>query len=70
MVHEVPDQDRFFREVFQCLKPGGTYCVVEPVFHVTEAAFDSTLEAAARAGFRIDERPKISLSRTAVLVKR
>ena len=69
MVHEVPDQDRFFREVFQCLKPGGKYLIVEPVFHVTEGAFDSTLETAARAGFRIDERPEISLSRTVVLEK-
>jgi ubiquinone/menaquinone biosynthesis C-methylase UbiE len=69
MVHEVPDQDRFFREIFQCLKPDGKYLLVEPVFHVTEAAFSSTLEAAAQAGFRIDERPEISLSRTAVLVK-
>ena len=69
MVHEVPDQNRFFREVFAILKPGGKYLVAEPVFHVSEYAFGQSLEAAARAGFRIEERPEISMSRTAVLVK-
>jgi ubiquinone/menaquinone biosynthesis C-methylase UbiE len=69
MVHEVPDQDRFFKEVFAILKPGGKYLVAEPVFHVSEQAFGRSLEAAARAGLRIEERPKISMSRSVVLVK-
>jgi ubiquinone/menaquinone biosynthesis C-methylase UbiE len=68
MVHEVPDQDRFFKEVFALLKPGGKYLVAEPVFHVPEHAFSQSLEAAFRAGFRVEERPEIPMSRSVVLV--
>jgi len=69
MVHEVPDQDRLFQEVFATLRPGGGYLVAEPVFHVSEPAFDRTLDAAVRAGFGIEGRPKISMSRAVLLKK-
>jgi ubiquinone/menaquinone biosynthesis C-methylase UbiE len=69
MVHEVPDQDRLLQEVFATLKPGGTYLVAEPVFHVSESAFNRTLESAVRAGFGIEERPEISMSRAVLLKK-
>ncbi len=69
MVHEVPDQDRLLQEVFATLKPGGRYLVAEPVFHVSEPAFDRMLEAAFRAGFRIEGRPEISMSRAVLLKK-
>ena len=69
MVHEVPDQDRFFREVFAILKPGGKYLVAAPVFHVSDQAFSKTLESAVNAGFRVEKRPEISMSRTVLLSK-
>ncbi|MDP3565346.1 MAG: class I SAM-dependent methyltransferase [Methanoregula sp.] len=69
MVHEVPDQDRFLREVFSIIKSGGKYLVAEPVFHVSELAFSKTLENAARAGFMIEDRPEISMSRAVLLAK-
>jgi ubiquinone/menaquinone biosynthesis C-methylase UbiE len=69
MVHEVPDQDRLFREVSALLRPGGRYLVVEPVFHVTDEAFRETLRAAARAGFVTVGQPALSLSRTVLLEK-
>jgi ubiquinone/menaquinone biosynthesis C-methylase UbiE len=69
MVHEVPDQDRLFREVFTLLKPGGTWLVVEPMFHVSEEMFSRTLASAARAGFRVASRPKVALSRSVLLEK-
>ncbi len=50
-------------------EPGGKYLVAEPVFHVSEPAFNQTLDAAVRAGFRIEERPKISMSRAVLLTK-
>ncbi|MDV2480708.1 class I SAM-dependent methyltransferase [Methanoculleus sp. Wushi-C6] len=67
MVHEVPDQNRLFSEVFALLRPGSRYLVVEPVFHVTDEAFDETVRAAARAGFVVVERPALPLSRTMLL---
>jgi ubiquinone/menaquinone biosynthesis C-methylase UbiE len=69
MVHEVPDMDRLFDEVSMLLKPGGHYLVVEPVFHVTDAMFEETLEAAARAGFVAEEQPEISLSRAVLFCR-
>lgn len=69
MVHEVPDQDRLFREVSALLRPGGRYLVVEPVFHVTDEAFGETLRAAARAGFVTVGQPALPVSRTVLLEK-
>ena len=69
MVHEVPDRDVFFKEVAGLLKPGGRYLIVEPVFHVSEKAFDDTLAHARKAGFTVEKQPKVLLSRAALLVK-
>ena len=69
MVHEVPDLARFFREVFRCLKPSGRYLIVEPVFHVSNAAFNRTLDAAKQAGFTVQKHPPLPLSRTVILKK-
>ncbi|NMB80052.1 MAG: class I SAM-dependent methyltransferase [Methanomicrobiales archaeon] len=69
MVHEVPDQGRLFREVNALLKPNGKYLVVEPVFHVTDAAFAATLAAAKQAGFLVAAQPALSLCRAVLLEK-
>jgi ubiquinone/menaquinone biosynthesis C-methylase UbiE len=67
LVHEVPDAEGFFREARQVLRPGGRCVVVEPAGHVSRDDFEATLGAARRAGFRIDTRPEIYKSRSAVL---
>jgi ubiquinone/menaquinone biosynthesis C-methylase UbiE len=69
MVHEVPDRDAFFKEVFGLLNPKSRYLIVEPAIHVSQRAFDDTLEHAVRAGFVVETRPKVLLSRAALLVK-
>ncbi len=69
MVHEVPDAGRLFCEVFQSLKPGGRYLIVEPVFHVEESAFATMLEAVQRVGFVVREQPSLPLSRSILLEK-
>lgn len=69
MVHEVPDAGRLFLEVFQSLKQGGRYLIVEPVFHVEESAFADMLEAVQRAGFVVREQPRLRLSRAILLEK-
>jgi len=66
MVHEVPDRDTFLREVRGLLKPGGKYLIVEPVFHVSEEAFEDTVNSANSAGFKPIFWPKIALSRAAL----
>ncbi|MBN2734632.1 MAG: class I SAM-dependent methyltransferase [Methanomicrobiaceae archaeon] len=69
MVHEVPDMNRLFTEVYELLKPGGKYLVAEPVFHVNEEDFNRTIKSAEMAGFVIADRPGISMSRSVILLK-
>ncbi len=67
VVHELPDPGRFFAEARAALAPGGKVLVVEPSGHVTAAAFEGSLAAAARAGLRRAPGPKVWRSLTAVL---
>src|SRR5512133_2523277 len=66
-VHELPDAGRFFAEARAALAPGGKVLFVEPSGHVTAAAFEESLAAAARAGLRRAPGPKVWRSLTAVL---
>ncbi len=67
LVHEVPDADRLFREFRQALKSDGCCLVIEPPGHVTEEAFEVTLETARAAGFTISPGPDLGKNLTAVL---
>jgi ubiquinone/menaquinone biosynthesis C-methylase UbiE len=67
VVHEFPDQRRFFTEVAEVSKPGATLLLAEPRGHVKEPVFASELEDAARVGFALVNRPKIGGSHAAVL---
>ena len=67
MVHELPDQGRFFSEIAGTLAPGAQVLVAEPSGHVSEAEFTKTLELAAGAGLRERARPEIRRSLTALL---
>ena len=69
VVHEVPNQEEFFNEIGVILKPKGQVLVVEPPFHVSKSAFEETIRKARNAGFTLTERPKVLLSKTAVLQK-
>ncbi|MGE5839561.1 MAG: class I SAM-dependent methyltransferase [Deltaproteobacteria bacterium] len=67
MVHEVPDQAKFFLEMARLLKPEGRLLVAEPVIHVTRRMFEATLRRAEATGFNVTETPKIFMSHTALL---
>jgi ubiquinone/menaquinone biosynthesis C-methylase UbiE len=54
MVHEVPDQDVFFTEVWKALKPGGKLFVVEPKGHVSQNRFEETVANAEKIGFKLE----------------
>jgi ubiquinone/menaquinone biosynthesis C-methylase UbiE len=67
MVHEVPNQAKFFLEIKLLLKSEGKLLVAEPTIHVTRRMFEETLKRAGEAGFTVTEHPKIFMSRTALL---
>ncbi|HOV66925.1 MAG TPA: class I SAM-dependent methyltransferase [Methanoregulaceae archaeon] len=69
MLHEVPDQARLLGDVHAVLRPQGRYLVVEPALHVPPAAFERTIGTAVRAGFTVEDRPRVPLGRAVLLAK-
>ena len=67
--HEVPRLGRLWQELFACLRSGGVLLWVEPIGHVAKRRFAEMLTAAEEAGFNVQERPSIRLSRAALLAK-
>lgn len=68
MIHEVPDQDKLFRELKSFLKSGGNFYIIEPKFHVSLKSFESMIARTEHMGFKIIKRPKVAFSR-AILLK-
>lgn len=68
VLHEVKNLPVFLKRVRACLKPGAGFLVMEPLFHVSLQQFDDTIELIESAGFRMTERPKIALSRSALFL--
>jgi ubiquinone/menaquinone biosynthesis C-methylase UbiE len=66
MLHETPSAEAFCRQIAGVLAPGGRLLVVEPAFHVGQGDFDAELAAAARAGLKLIEQPRIRISRAAL----
>ena len=67
VVHELPSQEIFFKEIEGILKPNGKVLVVEPPFHVSKRAFAETIRTAEAAGLTPTIGPKVFFSRTAIL---
>jgi ubiquinone/menaquinone biosynthesis C-methylase UbiE len=63
VVHEVPDQDKLFKELKSILKPGGKLYVIEPNFHVSKSEFEEMISKAKNIGYGIVDRPKVFFSR-------
>ncbi len=58
MVHEVPDQRFFLKQIKGYMKTGGKFLIVEPTFHVTGDDFKKTTDLAKETGFSILDSPK------------
>jgi ubiquinone/menaquinone biosynthesis C-methylase UbiE len=69
MVHEVPDQENFFKEAAAILKPGAKFLYTEPAFHVPEKRFNEILAAADRNGLKKVKDLTIRFSHAALLKK-
>jgi len=67
MVHEVPDTDKFFRQIRLCLKAKGKILIAEPKFHVSSKRFQEILYSAQESGLNCSGTPFIRFSRSAVL---
>lgn len=69
VVHEVSDAARMFAEVAAALKPEGRCLVAEPRLHVSAREFERTVATAAGQGLLPVDRPKVGLSRAALMVR-
>ncbi len=63
MAHEHPNQHALLDELAEIVKPGGSFLLVEPKFHVSDDDFDETFALARQAGFFPKSTPKVHLSR-------
>jgi ubiquinone/menaquinone biosynthesis C-methylase UbiE len=69
VVHEVPDQEKLFREVHTTLKDGSLVLISEPKGHVTADEFNQTLAITKRVGFDVVASPEIKRNHSVVLRK-
>jgi ubiquinone/menaquinone biosynthesis C-methylase UbiE len=69
MVHEIPNQEEFFRAIDSILKQEGMLFLVEPLFHVSKAGFEETIKKARGTGLEPVQRPRILLSKSVILQK-
>ncbi|MCX5914013.1 MAG: class I SAM-dependent methyltransferase [Deltaproteobacteria bacterium] len=67
IVHEIADQERFFEQIRDVLKPSRCLLLAEPIIHVTRRMFSRTLGAAKEIGLTVKEKPRIALSHSALL---
>jgi len=58
MVHEVPNQSAFLKEIFGFLKPEGLFLLAEPIFHVSKRSFLRTIKIANEIGFIVKDMPR------------
>lgn len=67
MFHEVSNKEGFLRELKRIMKPNSRFLIIEPRFRISKKSFDKTLSMAESAGFKILEKPSVSLSRAVLL---
>lgn len=70
VVHEVPNQEKLFREVHAALKDGSLVLLSEPKGHVTLEDFNQTLKITKQIGYDVIASPEIKRSHSVVLRKK
>jgi 2-polyprenyl-3-methyl-5-hydroxy-6-metoxy-1,4-benzoquinol methylase len=68
MVHEVPDNAAFFRQLLQHLNSSGRLLVSEPRKHVSDVDFEKMVTLVQESGFKLADKPEIRLSRAALFI--
>ena len=66
VAHEVPDRDRFFKQIRDILKPNGRFLLAEPNFHVGKELYKAICDDAEKAGLKKISEPRVGGSRAAL----
>ena len=69
MYHEVHNKGGFIEEIKSAANNKTKIFIAEPIIHVPEKNFNDNLQLLLDAGFNIIDRPKVSFSRTVLLVR-
>lgn len=69
MLHEVPDQFGFLKEIKSLLKLKGKLFIVEPKFHISKEDFEDSISLLKKIGFEKIKEPRVFLSRAVILKK-
>jgi ubiquinone/menaquinone biosynthesis C-methylase UbiE len=69
VVHEIPNQQQLFKEVYYSLKPGGKVLFAEPKGHVSHKDWYKSISHAEDAGLTIAKNLKINGSHAVNLAK-
>jgi ubiquinone/menaquinone biosynthesis C-methylase UbiE len=67
LVHEVPDKENLFSEIYRTMRRNGKLLVAEPRGHVLRADFARTVSLAQSRGFEVVRDLEISRSRAVLL---
>jgi len=67
VLHELPDIEKFLREIKSILKPNGHLFIAEPSFHVSKKEFSKTLQLIEQVGFTVAGHPRVWFSRTVLV---
>lgn len=66
VAHEVPDRDRFFKQIRDILKPNGRFLLAEPKLHVGKELYKAICDDAEVAGLEKISEPRVGGSRAAL----
>jgi len=66
MLHEVDDKTGLLKSMHAALKPDGTFLLVEPKVHTSGRLFNDEIDLCQDAGFRLEARPRVGISRAAL----
>ncbi|MCE1164220.1 MAG: class I SAM-dependent methyltransferase [Bacteroidetes bacterium] len=59
VIHEIPDKERLFTELYSILSGGGRMLIIEPPFHVTGEEFRKMTDIITGCGFRLIKQPRM-----------
>lgn len=69
MLHEVPNQEKFLKELKEHLNINGKILISEPWGHVSKRDFQKSIQIIKKLGFKIIEEPSIFLSKSIIIQK-
>lgn len=69
VLHEIPDKETLYKELYSLLKPGGKLLTIEPKRHVSKQEFETMILQFTSLGFHAVSCAKVFFSRTVLLQK-